>query len=61
MHRDETKRTIKFKLKHYQISGNTSLKCSSSQDIVIPPISVDEQNLILSKNDQRWHILQTSV
>jgi transposase InsO family protein len=63
MHRDERKRTIKFKLtiKHDQISDNTSLKCSSSQDIVIPPISADEQNLILNKNDQRWHILQTSV
>ena len=63
MHRDERKRTIKFKLKikYEQISDNTSLKCSSSQDIVIPPISADEQYLILSKNDQRRHILQTSA
>jgi transposase InsO family protein len=38
--RDERKRTIKFKLtiKHDQISDNTSLKCSSSQDLVIPPV-----------------------
>ena len=45
--RDEKKRTIKFKLKipHNQISGNTSLKCSSSQDLVIPPFLADEQNL----------------
>jgi transposase InsO family protein len=49
MQRDEKKRTIKFKLKikHDQISDNTSLKCSSSQDFVIPPVLADEQNLIL--------------
>jgi len=63
MIRDERKRIIKFKLKikHEQISDNTSLKCSSSQDDVIPLISADEQNLNLSKNDQRRHILQTSA
>lgn len=39
--RDEKKRTIKFKLKipYHEISGNTSLKCSSLQDLVIPPFS----------------------
>ena len=49
MKRDEKKRTIKFKLKikHNQISDNTRLKCSSSQDIEIPPALADEQNLIL--------------
>jgi|TARA_B110000977_G_scaffold183524_1_gene246270 putative transposase len=47
--RDEKKRTIRFKLKIKlnQISDNTSLKCSSSQDFVIPPVLADEQNLIL--------------
>lgn len=50
MHRDERKRTIKFKIKikHDQISANTSLKCSSSQDFMIPPILADEQNIILT-------------
>ncbi len=49
MIRDERKRTIKFKLKikHSEISDNTSLKCSSSQDVEIPPILADEQDLIL--------------
>lgn len=49
MKRDERKRTIKFtmKIKHNQLSDNTSLKCSSSQDFMIPPILADEQNLIL--------------
>lgn len=63
MQRDETKRTIKFKLKikYDQISDNTSLKCSSSQDIVIPPVLADEQYLLTCKNDQRRHILQTSA
>ena len=51
MHRDETKRTIKFKLKikHEQISDNTSLKCSSSQDAVIPLVLADEQHLNLTQ------------
>ena len=63
MQRDETKRIIKFKLKikYDQISDNTSLKCSSSQDIVIPPVLADEQYLLTCKNDQRRHILQTSA
>jgi putative transposase len=48
MYRDERKRTIKFKLKirHQQISDNTSLKCSSSQDFVSPPELAVEQNLL---------------
>jgi transposase InsO family protein len=48
MNRDESKRTIKFKLKiRYQhISDNTSLKCSSSQDFVSPPELAVEQNLL---------------
>lgn len=47
MKRDESRYTIKFKIKinHNQISDNTSLKCSSSQDFVIPPFQADEQNL----------------
>lgn len=49
MRRDEKKRTMSFKLKIKlnQISDNTSLKCSSSQDFVIPPVLADERNLIL--------------
>jgi len=51
MKRDEKQRTIHFKLliPHDQISDNTSLKCSSSQDFVIPPPKADEQNLIYTK------------
>jgi transposase InsO family protein len=51
MKRDEKKRIIKFKLriKHNQISDNTSLKCSSSQDIEIPPVLADEKDLIFNK------------
>lgn len=51
MKRDQKKRTIRFKLKipHSQISENTSLKCSSSQDFVIPPQKADEQNLNYKK------------
>lgn len=49
MKRDDIKRTIKFRLNitHDQISDNTSLKCSFSQDFEIPPLRADEQNLIL--------------
>lgn len=50
MSRDEVRRTIKFKLKFKlnETLDKTSLKCSSSQDFVIPPILADEQNLILT-------------
>jgi transposase InsO family protein len=62
--RNEKKRTIKFKLKikHHQISGNTSLKCSSLQDLGIPPFEADELNLLNKKEMVSAEtFLQTSV
>jgi hypothetical protein len=45
--RDEIKWKITFKLKipHYQISGNTNLKCSSLQNLEILSLLADELNL----------------
>jgi len=61
--RDEKKMIITFKLKNpcSQISGNTGLKCSSLQNLKIPPFWADELNF--NKNEMIRHetSLQTSV
>lgn len=61
--RDEIKWKIKFKLKipYNQISGNTSLKCSSLQSLVIPPFSADELNFNKNEMIRPETSLQTSV
>jgi putative transposase len=61
--RDEIKWKIKFKLKipYNQISGNTSLKCSSLQNLVIPPFSVGELNFNKNEMIRPESSLQTSV
>ena len=59
--RDEIKRKITFKLKipYQQISGNTSLKCSSLQNLEIPPFLADELNFNEMISAETF--LQTSV
>ena len=61
--RDEVKRTITFKLKipYNQISGNTSLKCSSLQNLEIPPFLADELNFNKKEVMGNPSLLQTSV
>jgi len=61
--RDEEKRTITFKLKipYNQISGNTSLKCSSLQNLEIPPFLADELNFNKKEVMGNPSLLQTSV
>lgn len=61
--RDEIKWKIKFKLKipYNQISGNTSLKCSSLQNLVILPFSADELNFNKKEMIRPETSLQTSV
>lgn len=61
--RDESKRKITFKLliPYQQISGNTSLKCSSLQGLVIPPSLVDELNSYQNEMVRPESLLQTSV
>lgn len=60
---DEKKRKITFKLKipYQQISGNTSWKCSSLQNLVIPPFLADELNFYKNKMMDATSFLQTSV
>lgn len=60
---DEKKRKITFKLKipYYQISGNTSWKCSSLQNLVIPPFLADELNFNTIEMVGADSFLQTSV
>ena len=60
---DQKKRKITFKLKipYHQISGNTSWKCSSLQNLVSPPFSADEQNFNTIKMVGANTFLQTSV
>lgn len=62
-HEDEKRRKITFKLKiqYYQISGNTSCKCSSLQNLVIPPFLADEQNFYNNEMVSAEAFLQTSV
>ncbi|MBP2282027.1 transposase InsO family protein [Flavobacterium sp. CG_23.5] len=61
--RDEIKRKITFKLKipYQQISGNTSLKCSSLQNLEIPPFFVGELNFSEIEMTRPETFLQTSV
>jgi transposase InsO family protein len=61
--RDEKKRKITFKLTipYNQISGNTSWKCSSLQNLVIPPFLADELNFNKNEMMGATSILQTSV
>jgi putative transposase len=61
--RDEIKWKIKFKLKipYNQISGNTRLKCSSLQNLVILPFSADELNFNKNEMIRPETSLQTSV
>ena len=61
--RDQIKRTITFKLKipYHQISGNTSLKCSSLQNLEIPPFLADELNFNKNEMIRPETSLQTSV
>lgn len=60
---DEKKRKITFKLNipYQQISGNTSWKCSSLQNFVIPPFLADEQNFYTNEMVGAKPLLQTSV
>lgn len=60
---DEKKRKITFKLKipYHQISGNTSWKCSSLQNLVIPPFLADELNFNTNEMVGAETFLQTSV
>lgn len=60
---DEKKRKITFKLKipYQQISGNTSWKCSSLQNLVIPPFLADELNFNKNEMVSAETFLQTSV
>jgi transposase InsO family protein len=60
---DEKKRKITFKLKipYHQISGNTSWKCSSLQNLVIPPFLADELNFNTNEMVGADSFLQTSV
>lgn len=60
---DEIKRKITFKLNipYHQISGNTSWKCSSLQNLVIPPFLANEQNFNTNKMVGAESFLQTSV
>jgi transposase InsO family protein len=60
---DEKKRKIKFKLNipYNQISGNTSWKCSSLQNLVIPPFLADELNFNKNEMVSAETFLQTSV
>jgi transposase InsO family protein len=60
---DEKKRKITFKLKipYHQISGNTSWKCSSLQNLVIPPFLADELNFNTNEMVGAESFLQTSV
>lgn len=61
--RDEIKWKITFKLKipYNQISGNTSLKCSSLQNLEIPPFLADELNFNKHEMIRPETSLQTSV
>lgn len=61
--RDEIKRRITFKLKipYNQISGNTSLKCSSLQNLEIPSFWADELNFYKNEMIRPETSLQTSV
>jgi len=61
--RDEIKRKITFKLKipYNQISGNTSLKCSSLQNLEIPLFLADELNFNKNEMVRPETFLQTSV
>lgn len=61
--RDEIKRRITFKLTipYNQISGTTSLKCSSLQNLEIPPFGVDELNFYKNEMIRPETSLQTSV
>ncbi|WP_366182691.1 integrase core domain-containing protein [Flavobacterium ovatum] len=61
--RDEIKRKINFKLKipYNQISGNTSWKCSSLQNLEIPPFWADELNFNKNEMVRPETFLQTSV
>ena len=60
---DDKKRKITFKLKlpYNQISGNTSWKRSSLQNLVIPPFSADELNFYKNEMMGTTSLLQTSV
>ena len=60
---DQIKRKITFKLKipYHQISGNTSWKCSSLQNLMIPPFSADELNFNTNEMNGAKTFLQTSV
>ena len=60
---DEKKRKITFKLNipYNQISGNTSWKCSSLQNLVIPPFLADELNFYKNEMMGAASLLQTSV
>jgi transposase InsO family protein len=60
---DDKKRKITFKLKipYGQISGNTSWKCSSLQNLVIPPFWADELNFYKKETMGTSSFLQTSV
>jgi hypothetical protein len=60
---DEKKRKITFKLKipYHQISGNTSWKCSSLQNLEIPPFWADELNFNINEMIRPETSLQTSV
>jgi hypothetical protein len=61
--RDEVKWKITFKLKipYHQISGNTCLKCSSLQNLEIPPFWADELNFNKKEMIRPETSLQTSV
>jgi transposase InsO family protein len=61
--RDEKKWKITFKLKipYNQISGNTSLKCSSLQNSEIPPFLAEELNFNKNEMIRPETSLQTSV
>lgn len=60
---DEKRRKITFKLNipYHQISGNTSWKCSSLQNLVIPPFLADELNFNTNEMVGAKPFLQTSV
>ena len=60
---DEKRRKITFKLNipYHQISGNTSWKCSSLQNLVIPPFLADELNFNANEMVGAESFLQTSV
>jgi putative transposase len=60
---DEKRRKITFKLSipYHQVSENTSWKCSSLQNLEIPPFGADEQDFNLNEMVGADSFLQTSV